>query len=141
MIGEQFKGRWQAEPRTQFQPVKTDEKFHEKFPSPVSYGYLRMVPGHSHPWMAYCRYRHDWLLRVLAANGVDVRQFQPPSKKVTKGKCREIARVLERIRQEKPGSIGEPLLLDHDIQFWGHCGGVRIHDWRSCRELARGRKD
>jgi hypothetical protein len=29
----------------------------------------------------------------------------------------------------------EPDLLAHDINFWGHCGGVRIHDWRSCREL------
>jgi hypothetical protein len=131
MIGEQFKGRWQAEPRTQFQPIKTDKEF----PPAGSDGYLRHVPGHKHPWMCYCKNRHDWLLLVLAANGVDVHQFLPPSKKVPKGKCREIARMLKRIRQEKPFSIGEPLLLDHDIQFWGHCGGVRIHDWRSCREL------
>jgi hypothetical protein len=131
MIGEQFKVTGDGEARTQFQPIKTDKEF----PPVASYGYLRKVPGHSHPWMCYCRYRHDWLLRVLAANGVDVRQFQPPSKKVTKGKCREIARVLVRIEKENPHAVQDKVLMAADIAFWGHCGGARIHHWRKSSEL------
>lgn len=113
--------------RARLEPMKPDKHYRRR-----EYefgGYLRFVSGYKVPWMCYCVYRWDFLIRCLLRLGVDVQCLGPKSKGVSRKQCREIARALTRLRDEKPFQIYDWDILEHDINFWGHCGGVRIHPW------------
>ena len=123
--GEKLKGLgWDGYPRTRFEPSRPSNQF----PGVPDYGYLRKVKS-GPAWMCYCQNRHDWLVRTLVMLGVNVQHFASGSQGIPRRKCEEIARALLRLKKEKPQYAQDKLLLDTDIKFYQHCGGVRIHDW------------
>ena len=124
--GAQFKEKnWDGWARTRFEPSRPSKQF----PEVPCYGYMRIVKKGRSAWMCYCRPRHDWLVRTLVMLGVNVKCFASGSQVIPRRKCEEIARALMRLKKENPHYSEDKLLLDNDIQFYQHCGGVRIHDW------------
>lgn len=117
-----------TEPRTMWEPIKPGKRL----PRPI-FPYIRRINGHSHPWMAYCVYRSDWLMRTLVGLGVSVEHFKIGGT-VPRRKCLEIARALKKVRGKQEDFQSEKL-LNIDIRFFAHCGGLRIHDWKSTLEI------
>lgn len=115
--------------RTRFEPINPSNKFHKCEPDEGN-TYVRMVNGHKFPWLCYCVFRHDWLIRTLVKLGVSVEHFMPGSKEVPLAKCLEISRALRRLtKQDRPFEVRDPDMLRQDIKFFAHCGGIRIHNW------------
>lgn len=110
--------------RSRIEPVNPEDGF------PSGEGYLHPVKGHPVPWMCYCVYRYDWLIRSMIKRGISMEYFMPGSKEVPKEKCQEIARELRKMLSEEDyeDDLSEEL-LKIDIKFYAHCGGLRLHEW------------
>lgn len=137
MKGAQFKpyGFNGGYARARLEPLKPSEKFDR-----CNYAYRYRINGNSVPWMIYCQHRYHWLIGELVKQGVNVRHFTGKSKGIPVKKCKEISLALTRLRDKRlaAGEINRSIdmqLLDVDINFFAHCGGVRIHDWSSFSDL------
>jgi hypothetical protein len=88
--------------------------------------------------MSYCSTRYKWIVQTLAGMGVNTRCLYYPSKGISKRKCQQIARKLQEHFDKQVACDGEFALdmelLQCDIEFYRHCGGVRIHEWRDICE-------
>lgn len=116
--------------RTRLEPIKPGKGF-----PTIETTYFMPVYGHPHKWMQYCLERYDWLLWSLIRRGVSLEHFQPGSKEIPKRKCWEIAKALRKIKAEGDfDDFAGEKLLKTDIAFWAHCGGVRIHEWKTLYE-------
>lgn len=99
-------------------------------------GYRLQINGHAVPWMCYCQQRYHWLIGTLVKQGVNVRHFSGKSRRIPRRKCQEISTALQRLRDNGyQGYERDRQLLDVDINFYAHCGGVRIHPWASYSEI------
>jgi hypothetical protein len=98
-------------------------------------GYAFRINGNKYCSMCYCRPRYDWLIRSLVGHGVSAEHFAQAE--IPEEKCQEIAAMLKKILKawDFEDNFCEPDIINTDIAFWSHCGGVRIHDWITYQEL------